>query len=277
MHVTNHEQSSTGIGVLTPIEKLEQYFEVYETPNNCVTCNDCFQNVCECLRYEPTEIDQIEKNTRGQHENPNWTSVRQGLVTASKFKEVCSSRNPSKTAEKLLHGSSLDEERLPKPIAFGRKYEHIARNIYYHKHKFGHKACSLHECGLFISNRFPFVGASPDGIIDCKTCGKLLIEIKCLFKYRNFHPKNALLFSEICEMKENTLVLKQTHPYYFQIQAQMGVTGISKCMLVAFTQKAPRIVAVEVPFDVKFWEECVKTVSNFYQNHYITVLKSVLE
>ena len=38
---------------------------------------------------------------------------------------------------------------------------------------------TVFEAGLFIDPYRPFLGASPDGIVNCKCCGKGVIEIKC--------------------------------------------------------------------------------------------------
>ncbi len=41
-----------------------------------------------------------------------------------------------------------------------------------------HDNLEVKECGLFISVENPFIGASPDGVIECKCCGWGIIEIK---------------------------------------------------------------------------------------------------
>ena len=41
------------------------------------------------------------------------------------------------------------------------------------------------ECGLFISSEYPFMAASPDGIISCSCCGGGICEIKVNFNKLN--------------------------------------------------------------------------------------------
>ena len=69
------------------------------------------------------------------------------------------------------------------------------------------------------------LGASIDGIVDCSICGPFLIEIKCMFSHQNFHPSSALT---ICEKNGDELEITKQHKHNYQIQGQMGITGIKK-------------------------------------------------
>ena len=57
------------MSVVTPEGILEQYFQSHSSA--CETCDVCFTNICEHLDYAKTDIFNIEKEKRGQHENPN--------------------------------------------------------------------------------------------------------------------------------------------------------------------------------------------------------------
>jgi hypothetical protein len=76
------------------------------------------------------------------------------------------------------------------------------------------------------------LGASIDGIVDCSICGPFLIEIKCMFSHQHFYPSSALLALTICEKNGDELELEleitKQHKYNYQIQGQMGITGIKK-------------------------------------------------
>lgn len=41
--------------------------------------------------------------------------------------------------------------------------------------------------GFVISREIPYIGASPDGFVQCDCCGKGCIEIKCPFLYAKKH------------------------------------------------------------------------------------------
>ena len=60
-----------------------------------------------------------------------------------------------------------------------RKHENVAQQIYYNTSKSKHNNLRLTESGLVISSQWPFIGASPDGVINCTCCRQGVLEIKC--------------------------------------------------------------------------------------------------
>ena len=126
-------------------------------------------------------------------------------------------------------GPSFDTENPPPNIAFGIKYESPARDQFLKSHKFIHKGCSISTTGLYLNYEYPFLGASPDGILYCKQCPhhETLIEIKCLSSNRNYKPGAGLVVQGICKRNEDgTLVMNQKHQYFYQVQTQMLLTNI---------------------------------------------------
>lgn len=71
------------------------------------------------------------------------------------------------------------------------------------------------KCGFFISAEYPFLGASPDGLLGEDT----IIEIKCPYSSRKS------LINEITVpylyYNNGELALKKNHPYYAQVQGQL--------------------------------------------------------
>ena len=51
-----------------------------------------------------------------------------------------------------------------------------------------HQDFNVRPCGLVVDPKFPFAGASPDGLVSCSCCEAIVLEIKCTFKYRNHSP-----------------------------------------------------------------------------------------
>ena len=43
----------------------------------------------------------------------------------------------------------------------------------------------VERCVVFISNEYPFIGASPDSVVECNCCGKGTVEIKCPYCVRD--------------------------------------------------------------------------------------------
>ena len=58
----------------------------------------------------------------------------------------------------------------------GCQHEHLALEMYLHRSQ--HENVKMSKCGLFISTDHPFLGATPDGIVDCSCCGKGVCEVK---------------------------------------------------------------------------------------------------
>ena len=65
---------------------------------------------------------------------------------------------------------------------YGKDMEPIARESsteYINKH---HEHVLTKETGLHVHPNYPYIGASPDGIVCCSCHGEILLEIICPFK-----------------------------------------------------------------------------------------------
>ena len=117
---------------------------------------------------------------------------------------------------------------------------------------------------------YPFLAASPDGVLSCKECPQALVEIKCLNSKRNFNPSLALVLADVCKRQDGALVMNTKHQYYYQVQGQMALTGIHQCHLVGFTHKG--IAVFTVNFDLLFWEIIHKKLTNFLCTAHLPML-----
>lgn len=117
---------------------------------------------------------------------------------------------------------------------------------------------------MHVNPVWPFLGASPDSMVDCLCCGSGVCEIKCPFKHRHNTVLQASLSDELfCLHKVNgNLSLKKSHPYYFQVQAQLFVCDVEYCDFIVWTLKDVFIERI-VP-DVQFWDDCVRKASSFF-------------
>ena len=64
-----------------------------------------------------------------------------------------------------------------KAIEWGRKHEAAARRKYFLEMNKTHKNLNVSECGLLVSEKMPYFGASPHGLVECSCCGTGTIEI----------------------------------------------------------------------------------------------------
>ena len=103
-------------------------------------------------------------------------------------------------------------------VFFGRKYEAVASLLYEHIYN-----VKVVEFGALPSEKYPFLGASPDGIcskytLDNKFSSKLgtMLEIKCPVT-RNIQPTGNII-GDICP-----------YYYYCQIQQQLECCDLNIC------------------------------------------------
>ena len=253
------------IDVALPPQKIESFWQAHVLHR----CSDvCYTDFLQYLQYSSDEIVKIEEGTQGQHLNSNWKKGRTGILTSSNFKTICHSTDQSRTATTMVSGSSLNETYLPDPIIYGRKNEKKARDIFIRSHRYRHRKCQVSEVGLIVSHEDPILGTSPDGIVKCSICGTFLIEIKCLYTHRNFFPRPALTAAKICETDENGLLrIIRTHKYNYQIQGQMAITGIHKCILIGYTNRG--VEPVTINFDEAMWRSMHQKLCSFYKDYYL--------
>ena len=87
--------------------------------------------------------------------------------------KVTARRNTEKLCITLLDGSQVSS----KPVVHGKNYEAKALKAF--NVKYGKNA---KKCGFFVCKEKPFLGASPDAMLDD---GTSLVEIKCPYNGRN--------------------------------------------------------------------------------------------
>ncbi|KAK7093524.1 hypothetical protein V1264_007259 [Littorina saxatilis] len=241
-----------------------------------------FDCVVDALCSEQETLQRIEKATRGQNNNPLWYVMRQGRVTASDMKRVCSRHTtlcgkPDTDCTKLVDHILGKRTDFDTPaLAWGRKKEKKAREHYCRVEKKKHKNVTLSERGLQISSRKPFLGCSVDGLVSCSCTGhsEKLIEIKCPYALRELSPKDAAR-QRGCELNvdNGSWSLNERSQYFHQIQTQLFVYGLSECDLVIYTTKG--IIIVPVQYSEKFAVEFVRKAEDFYKSQICPALLCV--
>ena len=113
-----------------------------------------------------------------------------------------------------------------------------------------HTKYNVSQTGLWVSKDTPVLACSPDGIVDDHS-SKGILEIKVLKIFQKRSPKE--LISEynksaadkksiqsqcfLIVISGDKLILKETHAYFYQIQHQLLVTGLSWCDFVLWSPK----------------------------------------
>ena len=232
--------------------------------------------VCESvsLSLEFTErmSQLVEKETRSQAKSSLWFKYR-GRVTASYMKSVChtDSANP---AQSLIKSICFPEEFAftSKPTSWGLKQENIARELYLKHIAPNHDCFVVSNSGLVINQEWPFLGASPDGIVECNCCGKGVLEIKCPYSHHSESILSAVISDkQFCLTKsdDGLLYLDHGHAYYYQVQTQMFICNVEYCDFCVFTFPAERedsLPHIERIFrDGDFLEMCLEKARCFFR------------
>ncbi len=125
-------------------------------------------------------VKAVEEQTRSQSNSPLWYGMRTGRITASRFKSACHT-NPAFPSLSLITSICYPETTKFTSVGttWGCEHEKTAVSKYIEKSvERRHMNFHFSDCGFFISTSYPFIGASPDGLVDCGCCERGVCEVK---------------------------------------------------------------------------------------------------
>ena len=125
----------------------------------------------------------MEQKSRGQAKSCLWFRMHAGRITASRFKYACKTNKSSPSLSLIISVCHPESMRFRNAAtSLGCDHESHARSKYAAFSSSVHRNLDVtSECGLFISSKYPFMAASPDGLISCSCCGEGIYEIKVKF------------------------------------------------------------------------------------------------
>ncbi len=134
------------------------------------------------ITVTPDEVIAVEVKTRDQSRSRLWFRMRSGRITASKFKVACCT-DPSSPALSLIMSVCYPEKLrfTSDATSWGCSHETAGLKAYEESMSKLHADFKVHKCGLYISKEYPFLGASPDGVVSCLCCNKGICEVKVRF------------------------------------------------------------------------------------------------
>ncbi|KAJ8368101.1 hypothetical protein SKAU_G00081290 [Synaphobranchus kaupii] len=239
------------------------------------------------VKMERNTVEAVERQTRGQSQNPKWFSWRQNRITASIAHQVSHSRfaNGHSNAPPVSYLTAITGQKRgikTRAMAWGIENEARAAQEYQQlKSQSLGRPVRVQECGLFIDPERAWLAASPDGIVEDAESGEplLCLEIKCPYKHRDHTVAEACTEDRhFClELQPNAGAggsryrLKTKHNYYTQVQCQMAVMGLHKADFVVFTLH--EVAIVPVTFDPLFWESTLAKMEIFYKDAVLPYLK----
>ena len=134
-----------------------------------------------------------------------------------------------------------------------------------------HVKFQVAECGLFINPLWPYIGASPDGVISCECCPKGVLEIKCPFCHRDECISDAVTNDKNFCLTEadGRISLDHKHPYYYQVQTQIFVCDVQYCdfCVCTFSGDEESTIHIERIFrNNAFWkDQCLPKAESFFK------------
>ena len=220
------------------------------------------------LSISVEDSEFIQKSTTKQHESKFWYQVRAGIITASKFKSVCHANILMPPKSLILQICYPEKHKFTTAATkYGIEHEKDALDILKIHINNTHIQPNIFNSGFFRIPEYPFLGASPDALMNCKCCKHgYVIEVKCPYKLiSNTIDDLAKTDKNFC-LEYNTenkrYNLKLDHPYYFQVQLQMLLTGRPKCYFIVYSKSL--CIIEKISFSKNFVEENVQKAKKFY-------------
>ena len=117
--------------------------------------------------------------------------------------------DPTSLINGIMGKCSLDDDKLPPQIKYGRIHEDDAIEHYVSIERLNLPKFSVRKTGLVLLNNCSFLGASPDGI----TSDDRVVEAKCLWKFIEKTPKEAAISSGHAHEIKCNLTLRTNSPW----------------------------------------------------------------
>ena len=184
----------------------------------------------------PEQAHELHVRTSDQHGSDLWMRQRKLRITASIAKTVA--RRRSSTDPARLVSAITDRPFFSSAATdWGIANEDVAREAYVEERGKSGDVVHVSKCGLIVNPEEPWFGASPDGIADDgKT--QVVLEIKCPYSARNMSFDEAVRsVKNFCLQYDGShYTLKRKHAYYYQVQMQLFVTGLSSCDFIVWSR-----------------------------------------
>jgi len=217
------------------------------------------------LRSEPTcaypsivrdrQLDELKAVYQPEQKTQEWYDFRHDHITASnawKAIGTTSSKNqliyekcqPLNTEK---YKSSLSET----PMSWGNKYEYLTTCIY---EEMNHTTISSFGC--IEHKEYPFIAASPDGIVTGETNYGRMIEIKNVVSReitgipkKDYYIQMQLQM-EVCDLDECDFVETKFVEYESEIEFRSDTSDKKKGVIIVFVNDSNEFVYKYMPFDV---------------------------
>ena len=163
---------------------------------------------------------------------------------------------------------------ITKHMKYGLEHEECAIGKYANQCPAG---TVVEKCGLYVDTENGQLAASPDRMATVNG-ERVVIEVKCLSASRTLTPRQAVVSKQTCGhfpfkmINDETIILKEKHKYFTQVQMQMAITGCRTCHVVIFTNVSCPVEIVKVRFDDSFWNTTKLKLLDFHSAYIVPAL-----
>lgn len=240
--ITEHENVRT---IVSPIKS---------NPDSLHDITSKADAIIDKLRVQDDDIKKIEKATRDQSNCKQWFVERTPRITASQCKRALmkETTSPTKAVSEILgYNNKIQTGHMRDGICSEgeiiEQYMKITNN-------------KVQKSGFFVSKTHPFLGASPDGLIDDDGS----IEVKKIHPHYNETLEAALKRLHIVKDVDGCLIVNENHKYYYQMQQQLFCTGRRWTDFVA--SDGTHLFVRRVDFNEDFWNNNLPKLKKFFYN-----------
>ena len=140
-----------------------------------------------------------------------------------------------------------------------------------------HTNLTVRKGGLVINPQYPWLGASPDGILtcDCHEMGVLEVKAPSSLEHSTLVEKSKQDSTFCLKEVGGKLFLKRDHQYFYQVQTQIHLTQASYCDFAVWGPGKGgngEMHIERIPPDTDFFESMCEKVSKFVKKCVITEL-----
>ena len=220
-------------------------------------------------KITPEHLSKIAELTIGQSDTTDWFYYRQGVVTATLTKRICTNAKKGEGKNHKIDASisKLGDEKLFYPaILYGRTMEPNAVKCFFETFKNTHEKAKLLNVGFKLHQELKIIGGSADGVLqcDCDDCPKnRILEVKCPYRLKGQSIQKNW---KILEYLTPNCELKQNHEYHYQIQTYLGLYGYSEAILLIWSEID--YITIKVKFDSAMWNLICESTVNYYYKFY---------
>ncbi|CAH2092528.1 unnamed protein product [Euphydryas editha] len=182
------------------------------------------------LKQLTSDKEKIQVSTINQRDSDDWVELRKNMLTASNFGLVVKRRHntsKAKLVENILYKCNLSTIAA---IAHGVENEYLALQKLAIQEK-----VAIEPRGLFVDDDFPFIGATPDGLIGQDT----EVEVKCPLVAFKKGLEECIKENKIqiwkYNKKRDLIEVNKNSNWYHQIQGQLHVTRREKCLFAVWS------------------------------------------